>query len=117
DAHPNPQPRNMNGWVDDDDDDVEEEEDEKNEDADIEEDDDAEIIFPYEFVGGLAPWALRRDLGVLRRHERIREAESETSRTEVALLGSKANIGKMEREILHHDLSGVEETLGKVVER
>nr|GFA07125.1 hypothetical protein [Tanacetum cinerariifolium] len=37
--------------------------------------------------------------------------------TEVALLGSEAKIGKMEREILHHDLSGVEETLGKVVER
>nr|GFC22824.1 hypothetical protein [Tanacetum cinerariifolium] len=48
DAHPNPQPGNMNGWVDDDDDDFEEEEDEKNEDADMEEDDDAEIIFPYE---------------------------------------------------------------------
>nr|GFB99029.1 hypothetical protein [Tanacetum cinerariifolium] len=190
DAHPNPQPGNVNGWVDDDDDDVEEEDDE-NEDADIEEDDDAKIIFPYEaeeaddepeaedaddeleveeagvepeaegadveleaeepdgipeaairagsqrpfairgfpmgvyeigesstahdpqFVGGLAPWALRRDLEALRRHERIREAESEKSRTEVALLGSEAKIGKMEREILHHDLRSVEETLGK----
>nr|GFB78993.1 hypothetical protein [Tanacetum cinerariifolium] len=68
-------------------------------------------------VRGLAPWALRRDLEALRRHERIREAESETCRTEVALLGSEANIGKMEREILHHDLSSVEETLRKVVER
>nr|GFA69123.1 putative reverse transcriptase domain-containing protein [Tanacetum cinerariifolium] len=48
----------------------------------------------------------RRDLEALRRHERIREAESETSRTEVAFLGSEAKIGKMEREILHHDLSG-----------
>nr|GFC31844.1 hypothetical protein [Tanacetum cinerariifolium] len=72
---------------------------------------------PFAFVGGLAPWALRRDLEALRRHERIREAEWETNRTEVALLGSEAKIGKMEREILHHDLSGVEETLGKVVER
>nr|GEZ86690.1 putative reverse transcriptase domain-containing protein [Tanacetum cinerariifolium] len=70
-----------------------------------------------QFVGGLAPWALRRNLEALRKHERIREAESETSRTEVALLGSEAKIGKMEREILHHDLSGVKETLGKVVER
>nr|GFA86432.1 hypothetical protein [Tanacetum cinerariifolium] len=70
-----------------------------------------------QFVGGLAPWVLRRDLEALRRQERIREAESETSRTEVALLGSEAKIGKMEREILHHDLSGVEETLGKMVER
>nr|GEZ54922.1 putative reverse transcriptase domain-containing protein [Tanacetum cinerariifolium] len=68
-------------------------------------------------VRGLAPWALRRDLEALHRHERIREAESETSRNEVALLGSKAKIGKMEREILHHDLSGVEETLGKAVKR
>nr|GFB73117.1 hypothetical protein [Tanacetum cinerariifolium] len=50
-------------------------------------------------------------------HERIREAESETGRTEVALLRSEAKIGKMEREILHHDLSSVEETLGKVVEK
>nr|GFB82026.1 hypothetical protein [Tanacetum cinerariifolium] len=185
DAHPNPQPRHMNGWVDDDDD--VEEEDEENEDADIEEDGDAEEAddepeaeetddeleveeagvepetegtdveleaqepdgvpeatirtgsqrpfavcdFPmgiYEagesstardpqFVGGLAPWALRRDLEALCRHERIREAESETSRTEVALLGSEAKIRKMEREILHHDLSGVEETLGKMVRK
>nr|GEZ35580.1 putative reverse transcriptase domain-containing protein [Tanacetum cinerariifolium] len=55
--------------------------------------------------------------GSQRPFERIREAESETSRTEIALLGLEAKIGKMEREILHHDLSGVEETLGKVVER
>nr|GEX64380.1 hypothetical protein [Tanacetum cinerariifolium] len=50
-----------------------------------------------QFVGVLAPWALKRDLEALRRHERIREAESETSRTEVSLLGSEAKIGKMER--------------------
>nr|GEX65857.1 putative zinc finger, CCHC-type, retrotransposon Gag domain protein [Tanacetum cinerariifolium] len=68
-------------------------------------------------ICGLAPWAFRHDLEALCRHERIREAESETGRTEVALLGSEAKIGKMEREILHHDLSSVEETLGKVVER
>nr|GFB96467.1 hypothetical protein [Tanacetum cinerariifolium] len=35
-----------------------------------------------QFIGGLAPWALRRDLEALRRHDRIREAESETNRTE-----------------------------------
>nr|GEU58757.1 putative reverse transcriptase domain-containing protein [Tanacetum cinerariifolium] len=167
DAPLNPQPRNMNGWVDDNDD-VEEEDDE-NEDVDIEEDDDAEIIFPFEVQGdqtppprdessdfefeaeeadnelkveeadvkpeveeagdepeaegadveleaeepdgaseatigtgsqrlfairGLAPWALRRDLEALHRHERIMEAESETRRTEIALLGSEAKIGK-----------------------
>nr|GFA99630.1 putative reverse transcriptase domain-containing protein [Tanacetum cinerariifolium] len=49
-----------------------------------------------QFVGSLAPWALRHDLEALRRHERIREAESETSRTEVTLLGSEAKIGKKE---------------------
>nr|GFC56375.1 hypothetical protein [Tanacetum cinerariifolium] len=38
-----------------------------------------------QFVGGLAPWALRRDLEALRRHERIREAESEMSRTEAGI--------------------------------
>nr|GFB03272.1 putative reverse transcriptase domain-containing protein [Tanacetum cinerariifolium] len=36
--------------------------------------------------GGLAPWALRRNLEALRRQERIKEAELETSRTEVALM-------------------------------
>nr|GFA28575.1 reverse transcriptase domain-containing protein [Tanacetum cinerariifolium] len=70
-----------------------------------------------QFIGGLAPWALRRDLEALHRQERIREAESGTSRTEIALLGSEARIGKIEREILHHDLSGVEETLGNMMER
>nr|GFA94233.1 hypothetical protein [Tanacetum cinerariifolium] len=69
-------------------------------------------------TGSQRPFAaLRRDLEALRRHEKIKEAESETSRTEIALLGSEAKIGKIERQILHHDLSGVEETLGKVVER
>nr|GFB85950.1 hypothetical protein [Tanacetum cinerariifolium] len=91
------------------------------------EDDDAEIIFPYEVQGdqtppprdessdyefeaeeaddeleikeaGIKPEALMRDLEALRRHERIREAESETSRTEIALLGSEAKIGKKWRE-------------------
>nr|GFA44923.1 hypothetical protein [Tanacetum cinerariifolium] len=145
DAHPNPQPGNMNGWVDDDDDDeaddepkAEEADDEleveeagvkpEAEGADVElEAEELDYVpeatigtgsqRPFAFVGGLAPWALRRDLEALRRHERIREAEAETSRTEVALLGSEAKIGKMEREILHHDLSGVDETLGKVVEK
>nr|GFD52962.1 hypothetical protein [Tanacetum cinerariifolium] len=56
-------------------------------------------------------------LEALRRQEMIREAESGKSKTEIALLGSEARIGKMERKILHHDLSSVEETLGNVVER
>nr|GEV43014.1 hypothetical protein [Tanacetum cinerariifolium] len=43
-----------------------------------------------QFVGGLAPWVLRGDLEALRRHERIREAESETGRTELADIFTKA---------------------------
>nr|GFD48425.1 hypothetical protein [Tanacetum cinerariifolium] len=63
----------------------------------MEEDDDAEIIFPYEVQGDQTPPPRgERDLEALRRHERIREAESETGRTEVALLRSEAKIGKME---------------------
>nr|GEZ63340.1 hypothetical protein [Tanacetum cinerariifolium] len=69
-------------------------------------------------TGSQRPFAaLRSNLEALRRQKRIREAESGTSRTEIALLGLEARIRKMEREILHHDLSGVEETLGNVVER
>nr|GFA73108.1 hypothetical protein [Tanacetum cinerariifolium] len=77
-------PGNTNGWVDDDADDVE---------LEAEEPDgvpEATIWTgsqrPFAFVGGLVPWALRCDLEALRGHERIREAESETSRTEVALI-------------------------------
>nr|GFA41457.1 hypothetical protein [Tanacetum cinerariifolium] len=141
DAHPNPQPGNMN----DESSDSEFEAEEADDELEVEE----AVIEPEatigtgsqrpfavhdflmglhkaresstprdpQFIGGLAPWALRRDLEALRRQERIREAESETRRTKIALLGSKAKIGKMEREILHHDLSGVEETLGNMVER
>nr|GFB09898.1 hypothetical protein [Tanacetum cinerariifolium] len=119
DAHPNPQPGNMNGWVDDDDgdqtppprdessdSDSEPEADEADDEPEVEKANDeleveeagvepeAEGLMLREsstardpqFVSGLAQWALRRDLEALRRHERIREAESETSRTEVALI-------------------------------
>nr|GEX42411.1 hypothetical protein [Tanacetum cinerariifolium] len=117
DAHPNPQPRNMNGWVDDDDDDgdqtppprdessdfdsepeVEDADDEpKAEDVDDEleveeagvepEAEGADIELEAEEPDGVPEAAIgagsqRRDLEALRRHERIREAESETSRTE-----------------------------------
>nr|GEZ21013.1 hypothetical protein [Tanacetum cinerariifolium] len=163
DAHPNPQPGNMNGWVDDHDDvqgdqtpppgdessNSEFEAEEADDELEVEEagvepeaegvDVELEAEEPdgapkatigtgsqrqfagesstardQQFIGGLA---LRRDLEALRRQDMIREAELGTSRTEIALLGSEARIGKMEREILHHDLSGVEETLGNVVER
>nr|GEZ23052.1 hypothetical protein [Tanacetum cinerariifolium] len=107
------------------------EEDEENKDADIEEDDDAEIIFPYEVHGdqtpprdessdsGSEPEAEEADdePEAEDANDELEVEEAETGRTEVALLGSEAKIRKMEREILHHDLSSVEETLGKVVER
>nr|GEY41156.1 putative reverse transcriptase domain-containing protein [Tanacetum cinerariifolium] len=83
DAHPNPQPRNINGWVNDDDDDVKEEDDE-NEDVDIEEDDDAEIIFPYEVQGDQTPPP--------RDESSDSEFEAEEADDEL-----KAKIGKMER--------------------
>nr|GFC76105.1 hypothetical protein [Tanacetum cinerariifolium] len=95
----------MNGWVDDDDDDVELEAEEpdgvpeavigagsqrpfavRNFPMGFYEAGESSTARDPHFVGGLAPWALRRDLEVLCRHERIREAESETSRTEIALI-------------------------------
>ncbi|GKF74450.1 hypothetical protein Tco_0220782 [Tanacetum coccineum] len=45
--HPNLQPGNMNGWL--------EEDDDMDEDVEIEVDDDAELIFPYEVEGDQTP--------------------------------------------------------------
>ncbi|GKB52687.1 hypothetical protein Tco_0903440, partial [Tanacetum coccineum] len=69
------------------------------------------------YVGGLAPWALRRDLDATRARARLTEAELGTYQTEIALLKSKDKIGEKEREILDHDLGDVERTLGNVLER
>nr|GFD41456.1 hypothetical protein [Tanacetum cinerariifolium] len=91
----------------------------------------AEIIFPYEVQGDQTPPPRDEssdsdsepeveeadDKPEAEDADDDLEAESETGRTEVALLGSEAKIGKMERETIHHDLSSVEETLGKVVEK
>nr|GFB66433.1 hypothetical protein [Tanacetum cinerariifolium] len=138
DAHPNPQPGNMNGWVDDNDDDedteiifpyevqgdqtppprdessdsdsepeAEEADDEPEaEDADdelkVEEAGESSTTRDPQFIGGLAPWALRCDLEALRRQERIREAESETSMTEIALImPPKPMLEARMREIIH----------------
>ncbi|GKE92627.1 hypothetical protein Tco_1573722 [Tanacetum coccineum] len=51
--HPNPQPGNMNGWLEDDDDMNENvnNEDIEDEDVEMEVDDEAELIFPYEVEG------------------------------------------------------------------
>ncbi|GJZ07404.1 hypothetical protein Tco_0541197 [Tanacetum coccineum] len=55
--HPNPQPGNMNGWLEEDDDMNENvnNEDIVDEDVEIEVDDDAELIFPYEVEGDQTP--------------------------------------------------------------
>ncbi|GJY07269.1 hypothetical protein Tco_0374323, partial [Tanacetum coccineum] len=55
--HPNPQPGNMNGWLEEDDDMNENvnNEDIEDEDVEIEVDDDAELIFPYEVEGDQTP--------------------------------------------------------------
>nr|GEV18163.1 hypothetical protein [Tanacetum cinerariifolium] len=55
--HPNPQPGNMNGWLEEDDD-VNENvnnEDIEDEDVEVEVDDEAELIFPYEIEGEQTP--------------------------------------------------------------
>nr|GEX36657.1 reverse transcriptase domain-containing protein [Tanacetum cinerariifolium] len=55
--HPNPQPSNMNGWLEEDDD-VNENvnnEDIKDEDVEVEVDDETELIFPYEMEGNQTP--------------------------------------------------------------
>ncbi|GJW49942.1 hypothetical protein Tco_0091293 [Tanacetum coccineum] len=69
------------------------------------------------YVGGLAPWALRRDLDATRARARLMETELGTCQAEIALLKSKDKIGEKEREILDHDLGDVERTLGNVLER
>ncbi|GKE80592.1 hypothetical protein Tco_1550592, partial [Tanacetum coccineum] len=60
--HPNPQPSNMNGWLEEDDDMNEnindediEDEDMEDKDVEIEVDDEAELIFPYEVEGDQTP--------------------------------------------------------------
>nr|GFB52138.1 hypothetical protein [Tanacetum cinerariifolium] len=112
----------MNGWVDDDDDDAEEADDKleveeagvepEAEGADVELEAEEPDGVPKATIGtgSQRPFVVRDFL--MGFYE-----TGESCRTEVALLGSEAKIGKMEREILHHNLSGVEETLGKVVER
>ncbi|GKA84204.1 hypothetical protein Tco_0805799 [Tanacetum coccineum] len=69
------------------------------------------------YVGGLAPWALRRDLETSRAQARLTEAELSTNQTEIALLKSKNKLGEKERELLNHDLENVERALGNVLER
>ncbi|GKE12494.1 hypothetical protein Tco_1416045, partial [Tanacetum coccineum] len=69
------------------------------------------------YVGGLAPWALRRDLETSRARARLTKAELSTNQTEIAILKSKNKIGEKERELLNHDLENVERALGNVLER
>nr|GEW67797.1 hypothetical protein [Tanacetum cinerariifolium] len=55
--HPNPQPGNMNGWLEEDEDVNKNvnDEDIKNEDVEVEVDDEAELIFPYDIEGDQTP--------------------------------------------------------------
>ncbi|GJX58480.1 hypothetical protein Tco_0289870 [Tanacetum coccineum] len=70
------------------------------------------------YVGGLAPWALRRDLETSRLRAILTEAELSTNQAEIAFLKSKNKIEeKKERELLDRDLGDVERTLGDVLER
>ncbi|GJV95615.1 hypothetical protein Tco_1547192 [Tanacetum coccineum] len=69
------------------------------------------------YVGGLARWALRRDLDATRARARLTEAELGTYQAEIALLKSKDKIGEKEKEILNHDLENVERALANVLER
>ncbi|GJY95047.1 hypothetical protein Tco_0511408 [Tanacetum coccineum] len=52
------------------------------------------------YVGGLAPWALRRDLETSRLRARLTEAELSTNQAEIALLKSKNKIGEKRAWIL-----------------
>nr|GEZ35933.1 hypothetical protein [Tanacetum cinerariifolium] len=182
--HPNPQPGNMNCWLEEDDD-VNENvnnEDIEDEDVEVEVDDEAELVFPYEmegdqtpppkdessdsvssdsesedeeadiapeatagtvaqrpfairdfprgivevgesyaarnssYVGGLVPWALRRDLETSRARARLIEAELSTTQAEIAFLKSKNKIREKERKLLDHYLGDVERTLSIVLE-
>nr|GEX92983.1 putative reverse transcriptase domain-containing protein [Tanacetum cinerariifolium] len=69
------------------------------------------------YVGGLAPWALRRDLVTSRALARLTEAELSTTQAEIALLKSKNKIKEKERKLLDHDLGDVKRTLSIVLER
>nr|GEX04275.1 hypothetical protein [Tanacetum cinerariifolium] len=55
-------------------------------------------------VGGLAPWALRRDLETSRALARLTKAELSTTKAEIAVLKSNNKIGEKERKLLDHDL-------------
>nr|GEZ80185.1 hypothetical protein [Tanacetum cinerariifolium] len=59
------------------------------------------------YIGGLAPWALRRDLETSRARARLIEAELSTTQVEIALLKSKNKIGEKERKLLDHDLGDI----------
>nr|GFD14053.1 hypothetical protein [Tanacetum cinerariifolium] len=75
----------------------------------------AEIIFPYEVQGDQTP-PPRDESSDSDSQPEAEDADDEPE-AEDADDELEAKIGKMEREIVHHDLSVIEETLGKVVER
>ncbi|GJW48306.1 hypothetical protein Tco_0079952 [Tanacetum coccineum] len=133
--HPNPQPGNINGWLEEDDDMNENVNDEDIEDEDVKiessdsvssdselEDDKADVA-PEDTFGTITqrPYAvsdfLRGVFKATRTLARLIEAEVGTNHTKTAFLDSKIKIGEKERKILDHDLGNVEKTLSNVVER
>nr|GEY40824.1 hypothetical protein [Tanacetum cinerariifolium] len=68
------------------------------------------------YVGGLTPWALRRDLDTSYALSRLTEAELSKTQAEIALLKSKNKIREKERKLLDHDLGDVKRTLNIVLE-
>nr|GFC07467.1 hypothetical protein [Tanacetum cinerariifolium] len=111
DAHHNPQPGNMNAEEADDEPEAEEADNELEvEEAGVEPEAEGADVEPFAVCDFPMGFSETGESSTARDPQFV-----ETSRTEVALLGSEAKIRKMEREILHHDLSSVEEALGKVV--
>nr|GFA01179.1 hypothetical protein [Tanacetum cinerariifolium] len=134
--HPNPQPGNMNGWLEEDDDVNENVNDEDIEDEDVEshrdessdsassdselEDEEADIA-PEATTGTVAQrlFAIRDfSRGIVEVEESFAaQAELSTTQAEIALLKSKNKIEEKERKLLDHDLADVERTLSIVLER
>nr|GEZ32322.1 hypothetical protein [Tanacetum cinerariifolium] len=140
--HPNLQPGNMNGWLEEDDDVNKNvnDDDIEDEDVEVEVDDEAELIFPYEMEGDQTPPPRHEssDSGPPRdessdyvssnsesKDEEVdiayeataRTAELSTTQAEIALLKSKNKFGEKERKLLDHDLGNVERTLSIVLDR
>nr|GFC33695.1 hypothetical protein [Tanacetum cinerariifolium] len=132
--HPNPQPGNMNGWLEEDDD-VNKNvnnEDIKDEDVEVEVDYEAELIFPYEMEGDQTPPPRdessdsvssdsesedkEADIAPEATARTVAKGQAELSTTQagIALLKPKNKIGEKERKLLDQDLGDIEYCLRDV---